>query len=96
MKALQQKLGISYKDAAHRLFMSEVERVQKADSASKAFAAIRCRMDNLVNEEIYPPISVIDKGDFDGFIWRNGSWEAKSDVGVGSGSGVGTNETGRD
>jgi hypothetical protein len=82
--------------------MTEVERVQKADSASMAFAAIRGRMDNLVSHDIYPPISAIDKGDFDGLIWKNGSWEGKSDAGVGSGSGVGsgfgvgTNESSQD
>jgi len=40
VEALQTTLGISYKDAAHRLFMAEVERVQKADLAAKAFGAL--------------------------------------------------------
>ena len=37
IQALQSKLGISYKDAAHRLFMTEVERVKQADSGVKTF-----------------------------------------------------------
>ncbi len=35
VKALQATLGISYKDAAHRLFLAEVERVKKANLAAK-------------------------------------------------------------
>ena len=31
---LRERLGISYKDAAHRLYMAELERVKKADSAA--------------------------------------------------------------
>jgi len=79
VEALQTTLGISYKDAAHRLFMAEVERVQKADSAAKAFGALRRRMDDILSEEIFPPISAIDKGEFDNYILRNGKWEMKSD-----------------
>jgi hypothetical protein len=78
VKALQDTLGISYKDAAHRMFLAEVERVQKADSASKAFAAIRTRIDNLVSHEICSPISAIDKGELDNYVLRNGRWELKS------------------
>ena len=86
VKALQDTLGISYKDAAHRLFSAEVEWVQKANSASKAFAAIRTRIDNLVSQEICPPISAIDKGELDNYVLRNGRWELKSE-----GSGIGKN-----
>jgi hypothetical protein len=78
VKALQKTLGISYKDAAHRLFLTEVERVKQTDSSSKAFAAIRERIDDLVNEEICPPVSFIDKGEFDKYVLRNGKWERKS------------------
>jgi hypothetical protein len=49
---LQETLGISYKDAAHRLFMVEVERVKKADAAAKAFAAVRRQIDDLINQDI--------------------------------------------
>jgi hypothetical protein len=87
INALKETFGISYKDAAHRLFLTEVERVQKADSAAKAFAVIRKRLDGLVNEEICAPISAIDKGEFDDYVLRNGEWMMKSE-GSGFGKGV--------
>jgi len=87
VEALQTTLGIGYKDAAHRLFMAEVERVQKADSAAKAFGALRRCMDDILSEEIFPPISAIDKGEFDNYIFKDGKWEMKSDRG-GLGKGV--------
>lgn len=78
--ALQKTLGISYKDAAHRLFMAEVERVKKADSAAMAFSGLRKRIGEIVAEEICPPISAIDKGEFDGYVFKEGKWERKSGV----------------
>jgi hypothetical protein len=35
--ALQERLGISYKDAAHRLYMAELERVKKDQKMYQAF-----------------------------------------------------------
>ena len=40
VEALQKSLGISYKDAAHCLFMTEIEQVKKADSAAKGFSVV--------------------------------------------------------
>ena len=77
IKALQETLGISYKDATHRLFMAEVERLKKADAAAKSFASIRTQMDNLVMEDICPPISAIDKGEFDEYVLKDGRWQKK-------------------
>jgi len=77
VKALQKTLGISYKDAAHRLFMTEIERVKKADSAEKGFSALRKRIGDIVAEEICPPISAIDKGEFDKYFLKDGKWEQK-------------------
>ncbi len=81
VEALQKTLGISYKDAAHRLFMAEVEQVQKADSAAKAFGALWRRMDDILSEEKFPPISAIDKGEINNYIFKDGKWEMKSDRG---------------
>jgi hypothetical protein len=67
-------LGISYKDAAHRLFSAEVERVKKADSAEKSFAAIRRSLQSLVTSDILPPIEAIDNGKLDEYTWKNGEW----------------------
>ena len=54
--------------------MAEVERVKKADSAEKSFAAIRLSLQSLVTSDIIPPINAIDKGELDDYIWRNGQW----------------------
>jgi hypothetical protein len=37
---LQQRLGISYKDAAHRLYMAELEGVKKENKMHKAFQTL--------------------------------------------------------
>ena len=78
VKALQATLGISYKDAAHRLFMAETERVMKADSAAKGFSVLRKQIRDTINEEIFPAISAIDKGEFDDYILMDGEWKKKS------------------
>ncbi len=80
VEELQKTLGISYKDAAHRLFMTEIERVKKADSAAAGFSALRKRIGEIVAEEICPPISAIDKGEFDNYVLKEGKWEMKPGV----------------
>lgn len=35
---LQERLGLSYKDAAHRLYMAELERVKRDQLLYRAFA----------------------------------------------------------
>ena len=80
VKALQETFGISYKDAAHRLFMAEVERVKKADSAAKSFAAIRNSLVSLVVADIEPPIKAIDEGELDDYVWRDGKWVKRSET----------------
>ena len=77
VRALQDTLGISYKDAVHRLFMAEIERVKKADSAAKGFSALRDQIRNTINEELLPAISAVDKGEFDGYIFIDGKWKMK-------------------
>ena len=74
MKALQDTLGISYKDACHRLFLTEVERVKKTDSAAKSFSAIRRSLDSLVTADIIAPVEAIDNGKLDEYVWEHGKW----------------------
>lgn len=78
MKALQKTLGISYKDAAHRLFLAEVERVKKTDSAEKSFSAIQQSLQSVATSDILPPIHAIDKGELDEYMWQNGQWVKES------------------
>ena len=46
--ALQQKLGISYKDASHQLYMAELEKLKVADEAHKAFKNLDKRLTELL------------------------------------------------
>jgi hypothetical protein len=77
-QTLQNTLGISYKDAAHRLFLAEVEQVKKADSAEKSFTAIWQSLQLLVTSDILPPIQAIDKGELDKYVWSDGRWSNQS------------------
>jgi len=76
VSALQDTLGISYKDTAHRLFLAEVEQVKKADSAAKSFTAVWHSLESLVTSDILPPIQSIDniKGELDEYVWKDGKW----------------------
>ena len=79
VKALQETLGISYKDAAHRLFMAEVERIKKADSAANSFKMIQNSLHSIVTSDILPPIQGVDRGEFGDYILRNGDWVKRSE-----------------
>jgi hypothetical protein len=59
--------------------MAEVERVKKADSAEQSFAAIRRSLGSLVTSDIIPTIDAIDKGQLDGYMWRDGKWWKQSE-----------------
>ena len=78
MKALQKQLGLSYKDAAHRLYMAELESLRMSDSASKYFEHIQREVDGIIIEDIGPAILAIDKGEFDNVILKNGVWVTRN------------------
>jgi hypothetical protein len=44
VKALQERLGISYKDASHRLYMAEVEKLKVDDGARKMCVVLKARI----------------------------------------------------
>lgn len=64
IKALQETLGISYKDATHRLYMTEVEKMKIEKMKEVSFAKIRFTIDNTINNEIDGPISEIDSNTY--------------------------------
>ena len=84
VKALQKQLGLSYKDAAHRLYMAELESTRVSDSASRYLERVRQQVDNFVIEEIGPAILAIDQGEFDNVTLKNGVWISKDQSGLGS------------
>ena len=49
VKALQNQLGTSYKDAVQWLYMAEVEKLQQQDLNVKMFATLKNRMENSLN-----------------------------------------------
>ena len=62
VKALQNRLGISYKDAAHRLYIAEVSKMKAQKESSNGFKFLQQYIDIILVNEIYPPISNIDSG----------------------------------
>lgn len=44
IKALQRLLGISYKDASHRLYMAEIEKLKLHDISVKSHRALKLRV----------------------------------------------------
>jgi hypothetical protein len=45
-KGLQDQLGTSYKDATHRLYMAEVEKLEQQDITLKTYATLKERVEN--------------------------------------------------
>jgi hypothetical protein len=56
---LQERLGISYKDAAHRLYMAELERVKRDQKMYTAFASLDVSTKKTL-QMAYDTISAID------------------------------------
>lgn len=59
---MQRRLGISYKDAAHRLYMAEVQKLQTEREVDAGLGKLREQIDKTVSQQIYPPIMAIDEG----------------------------------
>ena len=49
VKALQNQLGTSSKDAVQRLYMAEVDKLQQQDLNVNMFATLKNRMENSLN-----------------------------------------------
>ena len=58
--ALRERLGISYKDAAHRLYMAEVERLKADEKLHKGFANFKISTEEAL-ERAYISIREIEK-----------------------------------
>lgn len=60
VKALQEQQGLSYKDAAHRLYHAEVRALDEADTAHTALAELHHATDKYIVDDIYNAIKDID------------------------------------
>jgi hypothetical protein len=58
--AIQERWGISYKDAAHRLYLAEVAKLEAEEHALRAIQCIRHRIDDTIMQEIDGAINYID------------------------------------
>lgn len=58
--ALQDRLGISYKDASHRLYMAEMERLKADVRNYKAFATLKATTQDAL-EKAYKAVKEIEK-----------------------------------
>jgi hypothetical protein len=45
VKALQNNLGTSYKDAGHRLYMAEIEKLEQQDVTLRTYATLKERIE---------------------------------------------------
>jgi hypothetical protein len=73
-KILQQRYGISLKDACHRLYLAETTKLETIDTAEKTLAVIRSRLDKARKDETLAPIALIDSGALDDHILPHGKW----------------------
>ena len=48
--ALKEKFGISYKDAAHRLYMTELEKLKVNDTSYKTYMNLKTRIENTLKK----------------------------------------------
>jgi len=58
--ALQQRLGLSYKDAAHRLFMAEFEKLKADEKLYKSFANLKGSIEKVL-ESSFNTVNNIEK-----------------------------------
>lgn len=53
IKALQERLGLSYKDAAHQLYIAEVEKLNMSKTGYKAFSSLREHVESSLENNPY-------------------------------------------
>ncbi|CAA7265778.1 unnamed protein product [Cyclocybe aegerita] len=96
IKALQAHYGLSYQEAAHRLEIAEIKELEANDTAMKAFAAIEEHIKNTIIHDLRPPITRIDRGDFDNINFAKGTIGAgghpSSPRNASSSKGIGTGQ----
>jgi predicted transcriptional regulator len=58
--SLQSRFGLSYQDAAHRLYMAEIAKLGVQKAAEHGFRTLRERLDKTITLEICPALEKID------------------------------------
>ena len=65
IKALQNTTGISYKDAAHHLYMVEVSKLNTEEEAKLSMSGIWVNIDKTIVNDIYSPLVKLDSVELD-------------------------------
>lgn len=60
--------------------MAETSKLETIDTAQKAMAVLRGRIDKTRKEEIMAPIFSIDSGEFDDHVLPHGLWPGYEDL----------------
>ena len=64
--AMQSQWGFSYEEAAHRLYLSEVRKLEALTDAQHGFRGVRERVDKTLDLEICPALEKVDGGGLSG------------------------------
>ena len=64
--AMQAQWGFTYQEAAHRLYLSEVRKLEALTDAKHAFCGVRERVDKAIDLEICPALAKSRSGWFVG------------------------------
>lgn len=78
--ALQNQYGISYKDAANRLYLSEVARFKALERGRRAISSIRQRIDRLLDNEILPAMKEMQRLGNEGGTLASGKGSDNVDI----------------
>jgi len=60
---MQTRWGLSYKDATHRLYLAEVEKLRVETKAESGFSGIRERIDKTIEQEIVDVLANMDSSE---------------------------------
>ena len=60
---MQEELGLSYKDAAHRVYLAELAKLKTLDRAHKALSSIQQRIDKVIDHELLPAMTTLEDSD---------------------------------
>ena len=58
--AMQSWWGLSYKDAAHHLYLAELEKMRESKQAENSMISVCQQIDRIITHDINPIINYID------------------------------------
>ena len=61
IRTLQSQWALSYEEAAHRLYLAEVRKLEALTDAEHGFRGVRERVDKTIELEICPVLEKVDR-----------------------------------